>query len=250
MTDENLSTGLDVSNESSSTPVDNVASSDNDSQTSESTQQEKMLSQSEVNEIVGRAKRAAHQKGYERATKESVQSHTASEPNIPNHTQSQSSFGGMAQTNEADIRRLINEESQRAAFQAQADRVAREFVGKMTDNSVKERYPDFDEVVGAVDLTRMPHVVDLANTFENTADIMYELAKNPSKLAAIQILNDQPGLAKRSMKQLSDSIRKNNEAANQKTPNAPLSQIRSSTTGSDNGSMTVRDYKKADWLRG
>jgi hypothetical protein len=53
------------------------------------------------------------------------------------------------------------------------------------------------------------------------------------------------------MKKLSESISKNEEAkAENVSPNAPLSRLKSSNVGADTGKMSLKDYKNADWLKG
>jgi hypothetical protein len=116
----------------------------------------------------------------------------------------------------------------------------------------KDRYSDFDEVMTDFEPTAFPQVALLAAHLENTPDVMYELAKNPNKLVQINTLAERsPKMAERMLKELSDSIIKNQEAVeNTVLPKAPLSRLKSSTTvGADTGKMTVRDFKNQDWLK-
>ena len=102
-----------------------------------------------------------------------------------------------------------------------------------------------------VDLRSIPYHVQLANMVDNTAEVMYELAKNPSKIGAIQTLIEidtkagrHPKLALAEMKRLSESIKVNSKGSKYQPPNEPLSQMRPSNAGTGNqGDRSVRDYK-------
>ena len=81
-------------------------------------------------------------------------------------------------------------------------------------------------------------MLQLANMVENTAEVMFELASNPSKIGAIQNLIDidlragrQPKLAFAEMKRLSESISTNQKGSKFQSPNEPLSQLRPSNAG-------------------
>ena len=53
----------------------------------------------------------------------------------------------------------------------------------------KEKYSDFDETVaGLGDLKNIPHIVQLATETGMADDVLYDLAKNPHKIATLTIL--------------------------------------------------------------
>jgi hypothetical protein len=97
-----------------------------------------------------------------------------------------------------------------------------------------------------------PQLVYLAAQEENTPAIMYELAKNPMKLASLQTLaQTHPALAEKEMKKLALSISQNQQAVQGNVAaQPPLSRLKSSqNNGVDSGKMSVADFKNASWLR-
>lgn len=197
---------------------------------------EKVLKQSEVNELVGRVKHEAYSKGQRDALAQSV----------PANNQG---LGGMPDMSDDKVRQLIAEEAQKQHHQASAMKVAQDFVSKM--ESGKSKHDDFEQTVAELDLQTIPHIVQLATGMDNTADIMYELGRNPGKVATLTTLAYvNPRLAQIEMQKLSKSLKDNDDAANAESPNEPLSRITSSMAGKDNGSNTIRDLRKKAWARG
>ena len=96
-----------------------------------------------------------------------------------------------------------------------------------------------------------PQIVYLVADKENTADIMYELAKNPQKLAVVNMWAEKdPERAAAELDKLSESISQNESAAQEYQPtNPPISQIKQSNVGMNNGKMSLEDFKKAEWNR-
>lgn len=208
--------------------------------------QEKTLKQSEVNEIVGAVKREA----AERARKEIL---AELQKNNQNNINVEKQKNDLSQSNidinDERIRNLIAEENEKAANKAIANKIAMEFTQKLM--AAKNKYPDFEQTVAQLNLPNIPEIVHWTNSLDNTADVLYDIAKNPSKFANILMLqHTTPHLAQAELQKLSSSIRKNQEAQNQPQPKEPLSQINSSTAGIDNKEMGIKDFKKADWLRG
>lgn len=201
--------------------------------------QEKVLKQSEVNELVGRIKHEAYQKGLREAQAQQPQSMPQGQ-----------SMGGMPQLTEEQVRQMIADEAHKQSQVAAAHNMLTSFAQKMQNG--KSKYQDFDETVANLgDLRNIPHVIQLAEEAGNTEDVMYELGKNPGKVATLTTLSYvNPQLAKLEMKKLSDSIKKNQEAQNIPDVSEPLSQIKPSTVGTDNGSLSIRDLKRKSWARG
>lgn len=217
------------------------------SQNAPETQSEHFLPQSKVNELVGRAKAEA----YEKARREAVQTQQ------PTHEatvqQSNSQMGGIAQATPAELDRMIEQRLQQRDQQTQNLNIANNFLNKLYQGEGK--YADFKEVMGSFNLHEFartaPAVFHLASSVDNTAEVMYELANNPRKIADLQYTAQMnPVAAQREMRALAESIKVNEAAKNQTPASEPLDQIKPSSSGMDNGAMTVRDYKKADWLRG
>lgn len=209
-------------------------------------QEERVFKQTEVNDLIGRAKSEA----VERFKRESsIASHQTNQQQQPS---SQNTYGS---SQEEMVRRLAGEEAQKLRNQwieeantrhqqQEAEKVANEFIQKI--DSGKSKYQDYDSVMKDVNYGDIPDIVQVANMMENTSDIMYELGKNPSKIGIIrQLLNISPSLAMAEMKRLSQSIKDNEEAKNFRHPNEPLSQLRPSHQGMDNkGAQTVSDYRQ------
>jgi hypothetical protein len=199
----------------------------------ENESQEKMLRQSEVNELVGRLKHEAYTKGLQEGGR-------ASQP---------SSMGGMPAITEDQIRQMIADESQKQTQTQAAHSMLANFATQM--NGGKSKYSDFDETVaGLGDLRNIPHIVQLATESGMADDVLYELGKNPSKVATLTILSSlNPQLAKVETQKLRDSIAKNQEGSKSPEVPNPLSQMTSSTVGTDNGERTVKDLRRASWAR-
>lgn len=214
----------------------------------------KFIPQHKVNEIVEEAKLKAADKAR-REMLEQMQ-----KPQIETSQPVAPSLGGIQQFSPDDIRRMIAEETQRQQQEhltkhqqemliQEAHKIANEFTTKLQLG--KDRYSDFDKKMEALDLKTIPHIVQLANGVDNTADVMHELYENPSKIGILHSLAaTNPNLARLEMVRLSESIKANQAASNQKLANAPLSQNQPSNVGTDNGSLSIKDLKKQPWLRG
>jgi len=133
----------------------------------------------------------------------------------------------------------------------QATEVAQTFFSRL--DTGKEKYKDWDEFTGDFDINAYPSLVGLMTGFENTADIFYELAKNPAKLQQVDYFSRiDPRAAQSQLKRISESIKANQQAQDNQIPvNAPLSRVSPSpNAGADAGQMQVRDLKKLRSLRG
>jgi len=203
---------------------------------------EKMLSQSEVNALVGSVRKEAYEKGK----RESV-------------PQSAGQLGGMQPTNEDEIRRILREETQRVTVEqqrAQQERETKAFVDDFTAkvNAGREKYAeqgDYDETIGGLSIHEFPDVALLTKGHDNVADILYHLGKNPSKLAYLDLLSTKSkSMAQREMAKLANSLRVNEEAQSYRQPNEPLDQIKSSPmkTGNNDG-LSVEQMKRKSWAK-
>ncbi len=155
-----------------------------------------------------------------------------------------------------DIRRMAAEESQRSwnelrereqrsALEQDAQRIASEFLGKLSAG--RERYPDFDAVTGDVQFGEFPNVVQLATVFaDNTADVMYELSKDLIKMNNLENLAMRsPKAAQLQMQRFAQSIKENAEASKLYHAKEPLSQLRPSNAGISAGDrQEVRDLRR------
>jgi hypothetical protein len=222
------------------------ASDTNQTQAQETAQQaqERLFKQSELNEIVGRAKHEAVE-----SFKRQQQTQYAQQPPQSNQAQSSKSLS------EDDVKRLTSEELSRQRDQwtreAQekadaeiAQRIVASYKEKISPG--KEKYADFEAVTNNVDMRYYPNVVQLlAEYVDNSHDVIYELAKNRTKLYQLEsTCGHNPQDAIYEIKRLSDSIKANESTSQMKHSNSPLSQQRPSNTGTDSGStLSMRDLK-------
>lgn len=205
---------------------------------------ERLFKQSELNEIVGRAKHEA----VESFKRQGVQS-------VPqNHDVPSAVSKGLS---EADVRRLSGEELQKRReewhtemaqqhYASEAKRVVDTYRNKI--NAGKEKYQDFDTVVNEDKLGK--HYWNLiplvADHVDNAADVIYELSRNKLKMHQLHSMyeNNNAEDAIHEVLRLSESLKANEQAAAGKQANAPLSQQRPSNTGTDSGAtLSLRDLK-------
>ncbi len=132
----------------------------------------------------------------------------------------------------------IAERLQFAKQNEEAHNIAKNFYGKLGNSNLSEKYPDYSEAIKSLNIPNMSQIVEQVADMENTDEIMYQLATNPSKIASLEILfSKQPELAKKELKNLSESLKANSKAMNSRQPNSPLSHIRNSinTVNNSNG---------------
>ena len=214
---------------------------------------EKMVAQSKVEEVAGRARR----EGYEKAIRE--QAEMLQRLQAQQQTQAPVQNNGMSR---AEVERMVIEAQNKALAEhkmelqkqrdlALAQKVVSEFSAKMQEGPKK--YEDFEQVVTMLGLQNMPEIVQLVNSTDNAMEIMYELGKYPGKAYEIKamIKDGNIQLAQEQMSNLSNSITKNQQAASKITTREPLSQHKRSTTTdpSDPGSISVADMRRQPWLR-
>ena len=207
--------------------------------------QERLFKQSELNEIVGRAKHDAVE-----SFKRQQQTQYAQQAPQSNQAQSSKSLS------EDDVKRLTSEElarqrdqwtreSQEKADADIAQRIVNSYKEKIAPG--KEKYEDFEAVTNNVDMRYYPNVVQLlAEYVDNSHDVIYELAKNRTKLYQLEsTCAHNPQDAIYEIKRLSDSIKANESTSQMKHANSPLSQQRPSNTGTDSGgTLSMKDLKR------
>jgi hypothetical protein len=211
-------------------------------------QQEKMIPASRVEELIKKAKL----KGRD-AMQDELEALRAENSELKSGG---GSMGGMAAPIDVDaLRKEIlgdfrnqlqqDEESRvQAELEQEAQKMADDYKARMS--SGKDYHEDFDEIMADFNPASFPNLVYLATQTENTPSVMYELMKNPSKLATIAVLSkEDPKLAQRQINQLSASIKANEQAkAAEKEVQSPLSRMQSSPAGRDNGDTSIADYKR------
>lgn len=216
-------------------------------------QQEKLLPQHQVNALVGTAKQKGYEKGYNEGLSARENAQVNQSP--PNHPYGQTvdpdTVRRIAEETFLKQQQELHKKAMEDAYTQQGMQVLNQLNGKFSD--AKQRLPDFDNVVKIQDYVNAPEVLHYANTADNAGDVMYELAKNPSKLANLTSLH-RSGLtnhAVQAVKEISDSIKQNQTAlAQPKTPE-PLNQIKPSNIGLGNSqNRSVADMMKDPAYRG
>lgn len=197
---------------------------------------EKLLKQSEVNEIVGREKKEAVER-YKREMS------STSQPQQSPQSLSQDDVKRMAAEEVERLRNEYQQDALRTAQEQEAKRIASDFFTKLEAN--KDKYPDLPKAMADIDLPSYGNAVQLAASVENTADVWNHLVNDPVKLEAINLMAARsPKAAIAQIKRLSESLKENEQAGNFKLPNEPLSKLKPSNTGMDTGAMSVSDYRK------
>ena len=213
------------------------------------TSDERTFKQSEVSNLVSRAKAEAVD-SYRRQQQE--QPHYVAQK-YGAQTNGQQDQG---QHNDERIRQVAAEEAKRhfdsvkqEAYQKSQDEMAQRTVQNFRTKvqTGREKYTDFDKVApGEEILSSYPNVVQLLGDYvDNSGDILYHLGQDMTKLELIESMATRtPQAAIRHMQQLSQSIKDNDAAGRVQLPREPLSQMRPSITGTDSGVMSVSDYRK------
>lgn len=207
---------------------------------------ERMFSQSQLNEIVGNAKRDAVQSYINKNTSQQSTFQEVSRPTYTGHALSEEDIGRIAAEKAAETiesQRKEWEQSQRQQLQdEEIKRIVSSYSQKMSVG--KEKYSDFSEVVNDSVMAQFPFVVQLlSDHVENAEDVAYELSKNIYKMHYLNsVCEKDMGLGISEIKKLSGSINSNVNTSQVRTPNAPLTQQRPSS-GTDSGVLSIKDYR-------
>lgn len=240
--------GMNQGSETNSQPATSATVS-----TSSPVVDDKSFKQSEVNDIVKRAKHDAVET-FRRMQTEQPNYVQQKYPDSVSQNQNQNIPNPDAPLTQERVRQLAAEETQRLrdqwtqeaynASQAQeAQRIALEFTTKI--NAGKSKYQDFDKSLENIDLGQYSSTVQISNMFDNAADIWYTLANDPVKLEGFNsFASKNPKAAYEKMHKLSQSLKDNEVASNMRVPNEPLSKLRPSNTGTDNGVMSISDARR------
>lgn len=261
MVDKDIAEQLQDTNLNSD--LENVVEAQEESRSDEP---EKMLPASRVNEIVRKEKHKVERKMQEQldAAQQQIAQLQANQQQAP-QAQQQAQMGGMGgqqqgmspeqiqaqvmQAIQAEMQKKQQEE-QKAQLAREVEQVASQYYAKMAQG--KDAFDDFEAVTADFDPAAFPELVYLANESDDTAGIIYELRKNPNKLATLDALVQRsPQMARAEMVKLANSIKANKEAvATTKQPSDPLSRLKPSQAGADNGApKSVRDFRNASWLK-
>lgn len=215
---------------------------------------EKLIPQSELNKIVGREKEAAAQRARAQAEAEfqakmeamSQQSQQQRQPseNVSREIDADAMY--------QQVQERFNAEMQQRQLEKEMSQVAQNYLSGVQKG--RESYEDFDDVTADFDPTAFPQLTYLLAGMDNAGDVVYELAKNPSKLVTLDMLAQRsPKQAQAEMAKLARSITDNRQAqhdASQQGVNAPLDRMQPSRVSGSNGKMGISDLRSQPWLRG
>lgn len=257
----------DIAEPLQDTNLESDLASEVEAEEPQSNESEKMLPASRVNEIVRKEKHRVERKMQEQldAAQQQIAQLQASQQAAPAAAPQGQQMGGMGgqqqgmspeqiqaqvmQAIQAEMQKKQQEE-QKAQLAREVEQVANQYYAKMAQG--KDAFDDFEAVTADFDPAAFPELVYLANESDDTAGIIYELRKNPNKLATLDALVQRsPQMARAEMVKLANSIKANKEAvATAKQPSDPLSRLKPSQAGADNGApKSVRDFRNASWLK-
>lgn len=215
---------------------------------------EKMLSQSQVNKIVQHEKAKAaqtikremeerHQRELESIQSQQHQQSQRNE-NVPRDMDANAIY--------QQVQERFNQEMQQRRLKDEMDRVATSYLSKMEQG--KTAYEDFEEVTKEFDPAAFPQLTYLVAGIDNAADVIYDLSRNPLKLAGLDRLAEKnPRQAQAELLKLSRSIAENRQAQSDESSQSvaePLDRLQSSRVSGSNGKMGIRDLRKQPWLKG
>ena len=211
----------------------------------------KLFTQDEVNRIAAqRAARATEsvRKEYEPRQQQELEAMNAKREQHVAQTSREVDADALYQ----QVQERFNKEMQERALKEQMTQVANNYWNKV--DLAKKNYEDFDDVTKDFDPQAFPQLAFLLSGIDNAGDVLYDLAKNPLKLAGIDRLAERnPKLAQAELLKLARSINENRQAlAEAQTQNVsePLDRLNPSRVSPSNGKMSIRDLRNQSWLRG
>lgn len=183
---------------------------------------EPLVPQSKVNKLLGHKMREAEERAYRRFQEQHQQNQIA--------TQNQQSSKKLDFSNmtESEFTGLVRQASVQETEMQKINDFSVSFGEKL--RNAGENDPDFNSLIDDLELTKVPRLAYIANDFDNTADVLADLARNPKNYTEIvSLLNvGNERMAKKELKKLSDSIKQNNSAKGQKKAPDPLTQLKPS----------------------
>lgn len=214
--------------------------------------QEDLIPKAHATDLIKREKEAAYRKAQREFQAQLDQMKTG-------QTQS---MGGMQEANPEQITEQVlqrlqaqfdtaTKEQQKQEYEQFVSAQAKSYLEKMDKSGGLA--DDFQEMTARFKPDRFKEVFFLANSYENTPAIVYELGKYPEKLEQIdRMMTRDPDMAKIMMDNLAKSIDFNQQAKeNNKSAEPPLSRPKPSlAAGADSGQMSLADLKKSSFLRG
>ncbi len=227
---------------------------------------EKMLPASRVNQLVQQAKRDGARKMQEQldaaqqqiAQLQGQQGQPQAQQMQPEPQQApQGQAQGMDPQVMQQVMQMMQQKQQedeqkrhQEQLEQEVNQVAQQYFGKMAQG--KDLFEDFEAMTADFNPAEFPQLVFMANQMDNTPAIIYELRKNPGKLADLAVLVEKsPNMARSELNKLSESIKRNDDAKRTlQEAQDPLNRLKPSPVGTDNGTKSVRDFKEASYLKG
>ncbi len=212
---------------------------------------EKTLTQSEVNAIVQREKARAQEKG-KREAEEIYRQQLAQASGAHSQAQQSGTLDSNADAIYQQVQQRFTQEMQQRQQEAELNNIANSYLQKI--DAGKGNYEDFEQVTADFDPAEFPQIVYLVAGIDNAADVIYELSKNPSKLATMQMLAERaPKKAQSELMKMAVSIKDNRQAQQDDQGQqvaAPLDRLQPSRLSTGNGKMGIADLRAQPWLRG
>lgn len=150
------------------------------------------------------------------------------------------------------VQERFNKEMQEQQLKSHMTQVANSYLEKVAQG--RTAYEDFDDVTKDFDPTAFPQLTFLLAGIENAGEVLYDLSKNPLKLAGLDRLAEKnPRQAQNELLKLAKSIADNRQAqsdAQNQQVAEPLDRLQPSRVSGSNGKMSIRDLKNQPWLRG
>ena len=219
----------------------------------EPSQQQNTLTQDQVNKIVAREKA----KAAESATR-------AAEEKYQRDLESLNAMRQQQQQRNAEVPRdfdanamyqqfteRLNKEMHERQVKEHMTQIANTYQQKI--GLGKHSYADFEDVTKDFDPTAFPQLTYLLAGIDNAADVLYDLSKNPLKLAGLDRLAEKnPRQAQSEMLKLAQSIAANKQAQSESQNQnvaEPLDRLAPSRVSGNNGKLSIRDLRNQPWLR-
>lgn len=213
-------------------------------------QQQPMLSQDQVNKIVAREKQRAAE-AARREMEERMQAQEQRNTMVSRDVDVAGIYQQVQERFNMEQDRL-RKELEEKQMKDHMNQVANNYLSKV--DSAKGSYQDFDDVTKDFDPSAFPQLVYLLSGMDNAGHVLYDLSKNPLKLAAIDRLAERnPKQAQSELNKLSQSILVNQQAQEQAQGQSapdPLDRLQPSKIAGDNGKMGIKDLRQQSWLKG
>lgn len=257
MTEQTLGSPA-VSQEAPAESSFNATSSNTSGHETEGTvsqQPEKQISQSDVGRIAGAIRKESHDKGYHKGYQDALakfQQQTVSSQVEPSAQQAgdsqqspQNSLQNMQETISKQIAETLRKEREEQGRVAQ-EKQLQDYITQLGAQlrpkieAAKAKHEDFDSAVQKLHLDKVPHVLEWVNTVPNAGEVLYDLAKNPQKLAILNSLH-APELAISQVQEIARSLDNNQKAQDKSLPKEPLGSINPSIVGKQGGELSGQD---------